>query len=70
VAAALVVTAATSTSAARYIGDTAYRLHVPPLSDGITTKYHRRHKQVAIVGLNDYSAEMHGRLAGNLGAGH
>jgi SulP family sulfate permease len=38
--------------------------------DGITTKYHRRHKQVAIVGLNDYSAEMHGRLAGNLGAGH
>ncbi len=38
--------------------------------DAITTKYHRRQKTVTIIGMNDYSAAMHDRLAGNLGAGH
>jgi SulP family sulfate permease len=38
--------------------------------DAITTKYHRREKTVTIIGMNDYSAAMHDRLAGNLGAGH
>ncbi len=38
--------------------------------DGITTKYGRRHKTVQITGLNEHSASMHGRLAGNLGADH
>ncbi len=34
--------------------------------DAITTKYLRRGKTVEIVGLNDPSARMHGRLAGQL----
>ncbi len=38
--------------------------------DAITTKYQRLDKQVTIVGMNEASAFMHGRLAGNLGAGH
>jgi SulP family sulfate permease len=34
--------------------------------DAITTKYERKHKSVSIVGLNDASAERHGRLSGEL----
>ncbi len=34
--------------------------------DGITTKYHRKGKQVEIHGLNLASASMHGRLTGQL----
>jgi sulfate permease, SulP family len=34
--------------------------------DAITTKYERKHKAVEIVGLNDASAERHGRLSGEL----
>jgi SulP family sulfate permease len=36
--------------------------------DAITTKYERKHKAVEIVGLNDASAERHGRLTGELSA--
>nr|WP_236683222.1 SulP family inorganic anion transporter [Demequina sediminicola] len=38
--------------------------------DAVKTKYESRGKTVTIVGLNDDSAERHGRLSGNLGAGH
>ncbi|MGI5190937.1 SulP family inorganic anion transporter [Promicromonospora sp. CA-289599] len=38
--------------------------------DAITTKYEAKGKSVTIVGMNDDSAARHGRLAGNLGAGH
>jgi len=38
--------------------------------DAITTKYARRGKSVAIEGLNEASATMHGRLAGHLAGGH
>ena len=38
--------------------------------DTITTKYEHHGKRVVIVGLNDVSSTLHGRLAGNLGAGH
>ena len=38
--------------------------------DAIETKYGRRGKTVTIVGLHGYSADMHGRLAGELNAGH
>jgi SulP family sulfate permease len=38
--------------------------------DGITEKYRRHGKDVEIVGLNEASAAMRERLAGNLGAGH
>lgn len=38
--------------------------------DGITTKYHRHHKSVSIIGMNAKSAAMHERLTGNLGAEH
>jgi SulP family sulfate permease len=38
--------------------------------DAVTTKYEARGKTVTIVGMNDDSAARHGRLAGNLGAGH
>ncbi|RUR03180.1 SulP family inorganic anion transporter [Labedella endophytica] len=38
--------------------------------DAITTKYGNHGKRVVIEGMNDASARMHGRLAGNLGAGH
>nr|WP_240666191.1 SulP family inorganic anion transporter [Oerskovia turbata] len=38
--------------------------------DAITTKYAARGKTVTIVGMNADSAARHGRLAGNLGAGH
>jgi SulP family sulfate permease len=38
--------------------------------DGITEKYRRHGKDVEIVGLNEASAVMRERLAGNLGAGH
>ena len=38
--------------------------------DAITTKYERHGKRAEITGMNDSSAAMHGRLAGNLGAGH
>jgi SulP family sulfate permease len=38
--------------------------------DAITTKYEAKGKIVTIVGMNDDSAARHGRLAGNLGAGH
>ncbi len=34
--------------------------------DAITTKYHRKGKSVEIVGLNEASAERHGRLTGEL----
>ena len=34
--------------------------------DAIQTKYGRRGKTVTIVGLNEHSAAMHGRLAGQL----
>jgi SulP family sulfate permease len=37
--------------------------------DAITTKYAQRGKTATIVGMNDASAAMHERLAGNLGAG-
>ncbi|WP_435771492.1 SulP family inorganic anion transporter [Nocardioides sp. SYSU DS0651] len=36
--------------------------------DAITTKYERKGKSVEIVGLNDASAERHGRLTGQLAA--
>jgi SulP family sulfate permease len=36
--------------------------------DAITTKYERKGKSVSIVGLNDASAERHGRLTGELSA--
>ncbi|SDU59316.1 SulP family inorganic anion transporter [Gordonia westfalica] len=35
--------------------------------DAITTKYRAKGKNVTIVGLNDASAERHGRLSGHLG---
>ena len=38
--------------------------------DTITTKYEHHGKRVVIVGLNDVSSTLHGRLAGNLGAAH
>ncbi|MBT2501202.1 SulP family inorganic anion transporter [Curtobacterium sp. ISL-83] len=38
--------------------------------DAIETKYQARGKRVDIQGLNDESLAFHGRLAGNLGAGH
>ncbi|GJF09349.1 sodium-independent anion transporter [Mycolicibacterium cyprinidarum] len=38
--------------------------------DAVTTKYHAKGKQVEIIGLNADSADRHGRLSGNLGAGH
>ena len=34
--------------------------------DAITTKYERKGKTVEIIGLNDASAERHGRLTGQL----
>ena len=37
--------------------------------DAITTKYEHHGKRVVIVGLNDVSSILHGRLAGKLGAG-
>jgi SulP family sulfate permease len=36
--------------------------------DAVTTKYARRGKTVEIVGLNEPSARMHDRLAGQLGS--
>ncbi|MGW7050916.1 SulP family inorganic anion transporter [Streptomyces sp. NPDC054887] len=38
--------------------------------DAITTKYEQRGRTVEIVGLNQYSAKMHGTLSGELGGGH
>ncbi|SCK26097.1 sulfate permease, SulP family [Streptomyces sp. ScaeMP-e48] len=38
--------------------------------DAIETKYAQRGKKVTIVGLNKASAEMHGKLAGQLTVGH
>jgi SulP family sulfate permease len=38
--------------------------------DAITTKYAAHGKRAVIEGMNEASARMHGRLAGNLGAGH
>ncbi|MEV6785731.1 SulP family inorganic anion transporter [Streptomyces sp. NPDC051098] len=38
--------------------------------DAIETAYARRGKTVEIVGLNDPSADLHGRLSGELAAGH
>ena len=38
--------------------------------DAIVTKYENRDKTVTIEGLNDTAAAFHGRLTGNLGAGH
>ena len=38
--------------------------------DAITTKFESKGKRVEIVGLNEASAHMHGRLSGHLGAGH
>jgi SulP family sulfate permease len=38
--------------------------------DTITTKYLHHGKRAVIVGMNDASAAMHTRLAGNLGGGH
>lgn len=38
--------------------------------DAVTTKYERHGKTAVIEGMNDASSRMHGRLAGNLGAGH
>lgn len=38
--------------------------------DAVKTKYESRGKTVEIIGLNDDSAARHGRLSGNLGAGH
>lgn len=37
--------------------------------DAIANKYERHVKRVMIMGMNDASAVMHGRLAGNLGGG-
>lgn len=36
--------------------------------DAITTKYERKGKTVEITGLNEASAERHGRLSGELPA--
>ncbi|MFA4897667.1 SulP family inorganic anion transporter [Microbacterium sp.] len=38
--------------------------------DAIVTKYENHGKQVRIEGLNDAAAAFHGRLTGNMGAGH
>ncbi len=38
--------------------------------DAIQTKYAQRGKQVEIVGLNDSSARLHGRLSGELSSNH
>lgn len=38
--------------------------------DAIETKYARRGKTVEITGLNTRSARLHGRLSGELTAGH
>lgn len=38
--------------------------------DAIETKYQQHGKRVEIRGMNDASQAFHGRLAGNLGAGH
>ncbi|WP_189552212.1 SulP family inorganic anion transporter [Streptomyces lavendofoliae] len=38
--------------------------------DAIETKYAQRGKSVEITGLNDPSAQLHGRLSGELAAGH
>jgi SulP family sulfate permease len=38
--------------------------------DSITRKFESKGKNVSIVGLNEASAAMHGRLSGHLGAGH
>ncbi|MEU3228185.1 SulP family inorganic anion transporter [Streptomyces sp. NPDC006976] len=38
--------------------------------DAIETKYAQRGKKVTIIGLNEPSADMHGKLAGQLTAGH
>ncbi|UYQ60967.1 SulP family inorganic anion transporter [Streptomyces peucetius] len=38
--------------------------------DAVETKYAQRGKKVTIVGLNKPSADMHGKLAGQLTAGH
>jgi SulP family sulfate permease len=38
--------------------------------DAITTKYARRGKAVEIIGLNEASARIHGRLAGELAGSH
>ncbi|GAA1102768.1 SulP family inorganic anion transporter [Nesterenkonia jeotgali] len=38
--------------------------------DAITEKYSKYGKRVEISGLNTASADLHGRMAGNLGAGH
>ncbi|MEU9238264.1 SulP family inorganic anion transporter [Streptomyces sp. NPDC048385] len=38
--------------------------------DAIETKYAQRGKKVTIIGLNEPSAEMHGKLAGQLAGGH
>jgi SulP family sulfate permease len=38
--------------------------------DAVETKYAQRGKKVTIVGLNQPSADMHGRLAGQLTGGH
>ncbi len=38
--------------------------------DAITHKFESKGRNVRIIGLNDSSAEMHGRLSGHLGAGH
>nr|WP_189530692.1 SulP family inorganic anion transporter [Streptomyces roseolilacinus] len=38
--------------------------------DAVETKYRRRGKTVEITGLNDPSADLHGKLTGELAAGH
>lgn len=38
--------------------------------DAVTTRYARRGKTVTIVGLDEHSAAMHGRLAGELSGSH
>lgn len=38
--------------------------------DAITTKYEQHGKRAVIVGMNEASTKLHGRLAGTLGAGH
>ncbi|CAM5571566.1 hypothetical protein SGLAM104S_09857 [Streptomyces glaucescens] len=38
--------------------------------DAITYKYSQRGKSVEITGLNDPSAHLHGKLSGELAAGH
>ncbi|MDH2387373.1 sodium-independent anion transporter [Streptomyces sp. HNM0663] len=38
--------------------------------DAIETKYAQRGKDVEITGLNDRSAQLHGRLSGELTASH